>query len=75
MLPFHLEQTLFPNHPEDDDDLDEEDNVYVFDIFTSPSRKLISFTTSEGPTNVYSMGSELSHVSSLNGNVYFHWLS
>jgi hypothetical protein len=69
-LPFHLEQTLYPHRPEEDAiDIDDQSDVYVFDIFTSPSRKLVSFTTSEGPTRVYAMGTELNYVTSLNGNV------
>jgi uncharacterized membrane protein len=68
MLPFHLEHTVYPRRPNDDDD-EKDDGVYVFDIFTSPSRKLVSFTTSEGPTHVYVMGNELNHITSLKSDV------
>ena len=68
MLPFHYEHTVYPSRPNDDDD-EKDDGVYVFDIFTSPSRKLVSFTTSEGPTPVFAMGTELNHITSLKSDV------
>jgi WD40 repeat protein len=68
LLPFHLEQTLTPSQKNDSDRM-EGDSIYVFDIFASPSKKLVSFTTSEGPTHIYAMNlSNLTRIASLAGN-------